>query len=52
MSERELAELLLKWRLLAEKLENDKKFRQIAGDQKGIIAALLLLLVEIQKQKL
>lgn len=49
MSEREIAEILLKWRLLAETIENDKKFRQIAGDQKGLIAVLLLMLLEMQK---
>ena len=49
MSERELVQMLVKWRSLALMLERDE-FKRIAGDQKGLIAAILLLLAELEKQ--
>ncbi|MHA1316676.1 MAG: hypothetical protein K9W45_07665 [Candidatus Heimdallarchaeum aukensis] len=49
MSERELIQLLIQWRSVAQMLERDE-FKKLAGDEKGVIAALLLILLELQKR--
>ena len=48
MSERELIELLVRWRGLAQMLEREE-FKKLAGDQKGLIAAILMILLEMRK---
>lgn len=48
MSERDIVELLVRWRSLAMMLEREE-FKRIAGDQKGIIAAVLMILLEMQQ---
>ena len=48
MSERDIVELLVRWRSLALMLEREE-FRTIAGDQKGLISAILMILLEMQK---
>ena len=48
MSEREIVELLVRWRSLAMMLEREE-FRKIAGEQKGLIAAILMILLEMQQ---
>ncbi|MHA1303057.1 MAG: hypothetical protein ACTSPI_05075 [Candidatus Heimdallarchaeaceae archaeon] len=49
MSERELIQILIQWRVVAQMLERDE-FKKLAGDDKGLIAALLLLVLELQKK--
>ena len=49
MSERDIVELLVRWSSIARMLER-KEFKVLAGDQKGLIAALVLILLELQKQ--
>ncbi len=49
MSERELIQKLIQWRSLAQMLDRDE-FRKLAGDNKGVIAALLLVLLELEKK--
>lgn len=48
MSERDIVELLVRWRSLAMMLEREE-FRKIAGEQKGLIAAILMILLEMQQ---
>ncbi|MCK4973526.1 MAG: hypothetical protein KAS52_09400 [Candidatus Heimdallarchaeota archaeon] len=48
MSERDIVELLVRWRSLAMMLEREE-FKRIAGDQKGLIAAVLMILLEMQQ---
>ncbi len=50
MSERDIVELLVRWRSLALMLEREE-FRKIAGDQKGLISAVLMILLEMQQGK-
>ncbi len=50
MSERDIVELLVRWRSLAMMLEREE-FKRIAGDQKGLIAAILMILLELQQSK-
>jgi hypothetical protein len=50
MSERDIVELLVRWRSLALMLEREE-FRKIAGDQKGLISAILMILLEMQQGK-
>ncbi|MHA1224963.1 MAG: hypothetical protein ACTSSG_07660 [Candidatus Heimdallarchaeaceae archaeon] len=50
MSERDIVELLVRWRSLAMMLDRDE-FKRIAGEQKGLIAAVLLILLELQQSK-
>ncbi|MHA2357516.1 MAG: hypothetical protein ACXABK_01945 [Candidatus Heimdallarchaeaceae archaeon] len=50
MSERDIIELLVRWRSLAMMLDREE-FRRIAGDQKGLIAAILMILLELQQGK-
>ena len=47
MSERDIVELLVRWRSFAMMLEREE-FKRIAGDQKGLIAAILMILLEMQ----
>lgn len=48
MSERDIVELLVRWRSVAMMLEREE-FKRIAGDQKGLIAAVLMILLEMQQ---
>lgn len=48
MSERDIVELLVRWRSLAMMLDREE-FKRIAGDQKGLIAAVLMILVHMQQ---
>ena len=50
MSESDIVELLVRWRSLALMLEREE-FRKIAGDQKGLISAILMILLEMQQGK-
>lgn len=50
MSERDIVELLVRWRSIALMLEREE-FRKIAGDQKGLISAILMILLEMQQGK-
>ena len=49
MSERDIVELLVRWRSVAMMLER-KEFEKTAGDQKGLIAAILMILLEMQNK--
>lgn len=49
MSERDIVELLVRWRSVAMMLER-KEFEKIAGDQKGLIAVILMILLEMQNK--
>jgi hypothetical protein len=49
MSERDIVELLVRWRSVAMMLEREE-FKRIAGDQKGLIAAVLMILLEMQNK--
>ncbi len=49
MSERDIVELLIKWRSMAVMLEREE-FKKIAGEQKGLIAAILLFILESKEK--
>ena len=45
-----MVELVVRWRSLTLMLERDE-FKRLAGDQKGLIAAILMILLEMQQGK-